>query len=171
MRGSRQKRSNRDGPPAGSASGPTVAYAVIPRSVRFVNKGRWWSNNRLAKRCQRVWITADRFRAGVEVWYGDAKWRVRHGGHAESVEQAKRSAERFYLGLAEHWVDTRVSEAAATRYVDRLRREDGCSFCRRAPAEHGGSQIQVGSARICQSCVAEFHDDMTGDARRRPTRG
>ena len=157
-------------PPEGSASGPTLAYAVVPRSVGFVNKGMWWSGNRLAQRCQRVWITADQFRGGVEVWYGDAKWRVRYGGHAESVQDAKALAERFYRGVSSHWVDLRVTKGAASRYVERLRREEGCAFCRRAPAEHGGSQFQVGSVRICQGCVEDFHAELARDARRRPTR-
>jgi hypothetical protein len=162
--------STADRPPEGSASGPTLAYAVVPRSVRFVNKGGWWSGTRLAQRCQRVWITADRFRGGVEVWYGYSKWRVGLGGHAESLRRAKASAERFYRGLSHLWVDVRVGEAAASRYVDRLRREESCSFCHRAPAEHGGSQFQVGSVRICQSCVVEFHEELARDGRRRPTR-
>jgi hypothetical protein len=70
-RRAQQTRSVVDRPPEGSASGPTLAYAIVPRTVRFVNKGSWWSNSRLAKRCQRIWITGDRFRGGVEIWFGD----------------------------------------------------------------------------------------------------
>jgi hypothetical protein len=169
-RRAQQTRSVVDRPPEGSASGPTLAYAIVPRTVRFVNKGSWWSNSRLAKRCQRIWITGDRFRGGVEIWFGDTAWRVRLGSHAESVSHAKRWAQRFYVGLSDHWVDTRIGEASAAAYVDRLRREDGCSFCGRAPAEHGSSQIQSGSARICESCVTEFHSTMAQGPRRRPTK-
>ena len=92
-----------------------MAFAIVPRTMRFVNKGSWWSGTRLARRCQRVWITGDRFRGGVEVWYCDAKWRVRYGGSAESLEHAKRQAERFYVNLADHWVDIPVSKTTPQR--------------------------------------------------------
>jgi hypothetical protein len=54
--------------------------------------------------------------------------------------------------------------------MERLRREHGCSFCHRAPGEHGVSQVQVGTSRICANCAAQFHKDMAPRRGREPRR-
>ena len=113
----------------GTATGLSLHYALVPRSVRFVNNGRFWSGGHLVDRAPRLVISQDRVRQGVDLWFCDKRWRIRQGTGASSVEEAKRTAEQFYPGLAPHWVDLRVTEAAARRYMERLRREEGCSFC------------------------------------------
>ena len=149
-----------DRPPEGSATGPTLQFAIVPRQVPFVNRNRFWSGSTLVKRAPRLWVTADRVGGGVDLWFCDSRWCVRNATHASSASEAEQVAESFYPGLRPYWTRLRVSDRTAAQYLDRLRREDGCSFCRRAPAEHGSSQIQAGGARICKLCVGEFYEDL-----------
>jgi hypothetical protein len=159
---SRTKRNNRKAsrPFEGISTGPTLHYAVVPKSIPFVNDGSFWSGHSLVKRAPRLAITQDRLRRRVELHFCNSRWRILHGISAPSVSKAKHLAEQFYPGLDEHWVDLSVTAAAGDRYMKRLRREQGCSFCDRAPGEHGVSQIQVRQARICADCVAEFYKDL-----------
>jgi hypothetical protein len=160
----RQRPRRNDPPFEGSATGPSLHYAHVPRSVRFVNRGRFWSNGRLVKRAPRLVITQDTVEQGVDLCFCNSRWRILHAIAATSVAEAKREAERFYPGLSSHWVDLRVTQAGVRRYMERLRREEGCSFCHRAPGEHGVSQVQVGDCRICADCVAEFHKELASDS-------
>jgi hypothetical protein len=132
----------------------------VPDDLPFVNKGRLWSGSELVKRAPRLAITQDRVRHEVNLLFCDKRWHIVNATGDVSVEAAKESAERFYPGLTPHWVNLRVSETDAERYMERLRRFHGCSFCRRAPAEHGGSQIQVRRTRICSDCITEFYNDL-----------
>jgi len=158
---SRRSRSRASARPfEGSATGPSLHYVLVPDDIPFVNRGRFWSGGRLVGRAPRLVITQDRVLKGVDLWFCDNRWHIRHGTSAPSVAEAKRRAEQFYPGLAAHWTDLRVTAATARRYMERLRREHGCSFCHRAPGEHGVSQAQAGEARICASCVADLHKEM-----------
>lgn len=142
----------------GTATGPTLHYAVVPPSIPFINDGRFWSGDRLVKRAPRLAITQDRVRKRVELQFCDSRWRILSGMSAPSVTEAKRIAEQFYPGLDVYWIDLKINAGAADRYMKRLRREQGCSFCNRAPGEHGVSQLQIRQARICADCVSEFYN-------------
>jgi hypothetical protein len=159
--------------PSGSAAEPTVAYAVVPRGVPFVNEGRFWVGGRLAKRMPRLMITADAVAGGVDLWFCDREWQVRQASHSSSIAEAKRFAESLYRGLAPRWVDRRVTRRSAKRYLRQLGLSEGCSFCLRAPAEHGGAQMHGKTARICWRCITEFYDIVKGQKRlgRRRTSG
>jgi hypothetical protein len=133
---------------------------VVPRDLPFVNNGRFWSGKELVKRAPRLAITQDLVRHEVNLLFCDNRWRILNATSDISVKAAKQSAERFYPGLAAYWVDLRVSESDAERYMARMRRYHGCSFCRRAPAEHGGTQIQVRQTRICAECITGFYRDL-----------
>jgi hypothetical protein len=137
-----------------------MCYAIVPEKVPFVNKGRLWSGSELVPRAPRLAITQDRIAKEVNLFFCDDHWRIVSATSDTSVQAAKQSAERFYPGLAPHWVDLDVTETDAERYMEVLRRKQGCSFCRRAPAEHGGDQIQVRRARICAACITEFYNDL-----------
>ncbi len=159
-RGKKRTNPQASRPFEGTATGPTLHYALVPRSVPFVNDGRFWSDHDLVKRAPRLAITQDRVRNRFELLFCDRRWRILHGLTATSVPKAKRIADEFYPGLGAHWTDLNVTARAAARYMKRLRDEQGCSFCHRAPGEHGVSQIQVRQARICADCVAEFYEDI-----------
>ena len=158
-------------PPAGIGSGPTVQYVIVPRSVPFVNRGRFIVGGRTLGRVPRLTIGQDRIRNNWTLLFWDARWRLLAGISASSIAEAKAEAERFYPGLFPHWVDLRVSEAAAARYMKRLRAETGCSFCLKAPGEYRSSHLfEVGKARICGDCVETFHGELPQSVRSRKSR-
>jgi hypothetical protein len=156
----RPHKSRGHAPFKGIASGPTQHYVIVPRDLPFVNNGIFWSGNELVKRAPRLAITQDLVLHEVNLLFCDSRGRILSATSDISVKAAKQSAEGFYPGLASHWVDLGVSEEDAERYMVRMRRYHGCSFWRRAPAEHGGSQIQVRQTRICAECVTDFYRDL-----------
>jgi hypothetical protein len=147
----------------GIGSGPTLQYAVVPDDLPFVNRGRFWSGDQLVEKAPRLAITRDFVTGEAHLLFCDEKWQILHGIGAASVDEARREAESFYPGLERHWVDLGITDVKAEAYMERLRRSQGCSFCRRAPAEHGGTQFQVRRTRICGDCVRNFHAQLEKD--------
>ena len=153
----RKARRIHPAPFEGIASGPTLQYVVVPDDVEFVNQGRLWTDGRLVERAPRLVITRDCVRGEVNLLFCDERWRILHATADASVTEARRWAESFYPGLEPHWVDLGVTDEAAEAYMEKLRRSQGCSFCRRAPAEHYGTQFQVRRTRICGNCVKDLY--------------
>lgn len=149
----------------GIASGPSLYYAIVPDEIPFVNKGRLWSGDQLVKRAPRLVICQDRVRNEFNLLLCDRRWRITACVGAMTIEETRNLAESFYPGLSPHWVDLGLTEKAAEQYMERLRRSQGCLFCRRTPAEHGGTQVQVGRVRICSQCVQKFYKDLCTDDR------
>jgi hypothetical protein len=82
----------------------------------------------------------------------------------DAVSKAKRRAERMYPGSSKCWKKSGVTKRQATDYL--AHRWDGfeCSFCGRTPKEFD-SLFENGSANICNRCVEECHDELTGRER------
>jgi hypothetical protein len=152
-------RRPRAAPMTGIGTGPTTDWVKVPRSVRFRNRGSFWVGGKLLRRQPHLAICQDRVAKSVVLLFCDPRWNVRALTTAASVDEAKQQAERYYPGLSPYWVSAGVSERQAKQYMERLRRETGCSFCGRAPAEHGGSQAEARNVRICSSCVEDLHAD------------
>jgi hypothetical protein len=163
-RGSRDQASHgwrSQAPLAGIATGPTTDWASVPASVPFRNEGDFFVDGRPLRRQPNLAICQDRVEGGVTLLFCDSRWNIRAVGVAPSVAAAKRSAERLYPGLLPFWRSASMTERHALAYMQALRDEMGCSFCGRAPAEHGGSLVERGTARICSACVAEIHAHST----------
>jgi hypothetical protein len=155
-------------PPAGIGSGPTLQYVIVPRSLPFVNRGRFIVGGKTFGRAPRLTIGQDRIQKNWNLLFWDARWRLLAGTSASSIAEAKAEAERFYPGLSPHWVDLRVSEAAAAQYMKRLRAETGCSFCGKVSGEYRSSHLfEVDAARICGDCVKAFHGGLPQGERSR----
>jgi hypothetical protein len=144
-------------PMGGMATGPTVHWVAVPRSVPFRNRGSFWAGDKLLQRQPNLAICQDRVRSCFVLLFCDRRWSIRGATTAASVAEAKSTAERYYPGLLQHWVSAGVTARQAERYMQRLRDEYGCSFCGRAPGEQNGSQFESKGARICSSCIRRFH--------------
>jgi hypothetical protein len=171
-RGAARKRRRRpahaEGEPfEGIASGPTLMYVVVPDELPYKNRGRFWSGEQLVPRCPRLVITRDVIRNNHNLIFCDERWTPLYGTSDATLEGARHDAERFYPGIDSHWVDLGLSEADVQAYMEKLRRAEGCSFCRRAPAEHGGTSFEVRRTRICGQCVKKFYAEMQGEASER----
>jgi hypothetical protein len=146
-------------PFAGTASGPTLRWVNVPRSVPFRNEGAFWVGGRLLTRQPRLAICADLVRGVVTLVFCNRRWAIIAMMGSPTAETAVREAERYYPGLRSHWIDGRVTGREAARYLKRLRDEEGCSFCRRAPVEvpTEGAMFAVRQSRICSDCVKALH--------------
>jgi hypothetical protein len=148
-------------PPAGIASGPTLMYAIVPPSIRFVNRGRFIVDGKTFPGAPRVFVARDMIQRDYDLLFCDGRWRVLAGTSHATLEGIKAEAERFYPGLTPYWVDLAVDDLKAHAYVERLRGRIGCSFCRRLPAEFArGELFEVGHSRICADCVRRFWQDL-----------
>jgi hypothetical protein len=146
----------------GWGSGPLIGYALVPAHLPYVNDGRLWVGDRIAPRARRVAAALNCVQGGVDLWFCDARGRSGAVISRPTEKEVRRYAEALYPGLARHWVRRRVSKAVAARYMERLRRENGCSICRRTPEEHGGPQVEAGRVRICGGCIVELYELIGG---------
>jgi len=163
---------SRPAPMGGIATGPTTDWVAVPPSVPFRNRGSFWVGDKLLRRQSNLAICQDRQRGGVVLLFCDKRWNIRAGTSAQSVGEAKQTAERYYPGLREHWVSAGVTESRAKQYMQQLAAEHGCSFCGRGPSEID-THFQRRNVRICSGCIREFHAGLSGKRailERRPTK-
>ena len=66
----------------------------------------------------------------------DQEWSVLGlGGNYESVSEAKAKAERAYHGVSVRWVETKVTEEEALKFIDEVWSDEQCSFCDKIPPD------------------------------------
>jgi len=66
----------------------------------------------------------------------DQEWSVLGlGGNYESVSEAKAKAERAYHGVSVRWVETKVTEEEALKFIDEVWSDERCSFCDKIPPD------------------------------------
>lgn len=81
-------------------------------------------------------------------------------GRYASVADAKARAERTYHGVSSCWIDAKITQEEALKYRDEVWAEHKCSFCGKIPPDFD-MMIERDNARICDSCVEEFHNILT----------
>jgi hypothetical protein len=163
----RGRRARSAKPPAGIASGPTLLHAIVPSSIRFVNRGRFVVDGKTFPGAPRLLVVRDMIQNDYDLLFCDDRWQIVAGTSDATLKGIKAEAERFYPGLTPHWVDLGIDEAKAQAYLERLRRRIGCSFCRRLPGQFAsGNVFEVGRVRICGDCVTGFWQDLNETGRR-----
>lgn len=92
------------------------------------------------------------------IYYCDSDWEPVGASEYDTVEDAKRRAERIYPGSSAKWVEAHFTEEEAARYLDDIWADSGCSFCGKRPDQGIESLIEApgGNARICDKCIAKF---------------
>ena len=66
----------------------------------------------------------------------DQEWGVLGlGGNYESVSEAKAKAERAYHGVSVRWVETKVTEEEALKFIDEVWSDERCSFRDKIPPD------------------------------------
>ena len=76
-----------------------------------------------------------------------------------SVAEAKRRAERTYVGVTRAWNSVKTSAREARAYQKRLWLGQECSFCGRVPPQVQ-NMMAARQARICNLCVAAAYEVM-----------
>jgi hypothetical protein len=77
------------------------------------------------------------------------------GGKHESLAQAKRSAERAYLGISSRWIDARITQREALKFRAEMWRVNGAASATRIPPDFN-KMVERNSVRICDLCIAKF---------------
>lgn len=71
--------------------------------------------------------------------------------------EAKSRAERIYPGVSSRWIEAKVSEQEATRYLDEFWHQ-ACIFCgKRRDQVEILIEKENAEVRICNFCIEEFH--------------
>lgn len=155
---SRGARTGSPVPPPVLDGARRLAYAVVDRSVTHVAKLALLVDGKPLGAVPGIAICQEQD-GGILLMFCDDRWQPLGVAQCSSLAEAKSRAEREYSGLAAKWIDAKVTEQEAARYIkeqdDKLR----CSFCGRSP-EAVQQLFTAGDAGICDSCVREFYGDL-----------
>ena len=96
-----------------------LCYAILTDSVGF-NAGHdlFFVGGKEIGRVPCLAICQDKESSALTLYYCDGDWSPIGIAGYESVEAAKRRAERIDPGSSSCWVESRYSEEDATRYLD-----------------------------------------------------
>ncbi|MES1196583.1 MAG: ClpX C4-type zinc finger protein [Steroidobacter sp.] len=101
--------------------------------------------------------------AGTLLFYCDDEWNTLGVAEASSVDEAKKLAEKNYLGVNEKWIDIHTSVQTALEYYDQQSNGMKCSFCGKRPFQLGGSLLESNNVFICNECVSNFYRSLKSE--------
>jgi hypothetical protein len=151
-----------ENPPPVLGNARVLEYAILDESVKysghstlFVGKPDQGLKELGPVPCLAI---AQELKTGeIMLLHCDEKWEVLGlGGNYDSVSQVKAKAERAYHGVSARWIETKISEAEALKYLEELWADERCNFCGKIPTDFN-MMIKRDNVRICDSCIEEFH--------------
>jgi len=137
-------------------------YAILSDSVGF-NAGHrlMFRDGVEIGRVPCLAICQDKDSVQFMLYYCDSDWKPLGIASYNSVEAAKRRAERIYPGSIACWVQAQFTDADADRFLKEQFSDLQCSFCGKRPDQTMAATFQgEGNARICEDCVREFAEDL-----------
>jgi ClpX C4-type zinc finger protein len=146
-------------PPPAICSERVLHYAVLDETVGFNSGHRLvFIDGKELGKVPCLAICHETKTSKFLIYYCDSDWDPVGASEYDTVEAAKRRAERIYPGSSAKWVETHFTEEDITRYLDEIWADSRCSFCGKRPDRGIESIIQApgNNARICDKCVAEF---------------
>jgi len=149
-------------PPPVLGSARVLEYAILDESVTYSGHSSLFvgTEDGVLKELGPVpcLAIAQELETGViMLLHCDQEWDVLGlGGNYESVSEAKAKAERAYHGVSARWVETKVTEEEALKFIDEVWADERCSFCDKIPPDVN-MMIKRKDVRICDSCIEEFH--------------
>ena len=137
-------------------------YAILDESVGFNSGHRLMFRDRVEiGRVPCLAICQDKDSPQFMLYYCDSDWSPVGIASYDTVDAAKRRAERIYPGSASCWVEAQFTEEDANRYLNERLADSRCSFCGKHPGETLAAIFEgEGNARICSNCVREFQSDL-----------
>jgi len=96
------------------------------------------------------------------LFHCDAKWKVMGASADASLEELKLSAEKYYKGITERWVETGIKEEEAEAYLDELFADGNCTFCAKR-FDQAKQLYGTGRGRICDTCIIRFYEMLQED--------
>ena len=139
-------------PPPIVASSKVIAFATVDKSVIRVRDDLLYVGGKPLGLVPKLTICIYPHESEYHLFFCDDEWNVLGCSTHDSVETAKRRAEKEYRGLMARWQLFHHEDEAA---VDRHCLEPLCSFCGRSFREFK-RMIDRKNARICEDCVRDL---------------
>jgi hypothetical protein len=145
-----------DKPPIVIDCAQVFCYAIVDKSITYVERGNLFVDGKLLGAVPRLAICRNLDEKEFIILHCHNDWNALgiSGGYT-SVAKTKRSLERSYSGLLKKWVDTGYTRPQAVAYLENEFKNEKCSFCGRWPID---VEIMIGEdVRICNHCIDKFH--------------
>jgi ClpX C4-type zinc finger protein len=146
-------------PPPAVACERVLQYALLDDSVGF-HSGHGLVSSVKGHEVGRVAclvICTEKRSSKFLLQFCDSEWTPEAVAAKDSVDEAKRLAERIYPRSSSRWVEAHFSEDDANRYLDEMFEGQRCSFCNKRPDEVPQIFGNGGPTNICSECIEEFH--------------
>jgi hypothetical protein len=151
-------------PPPVLAGARVLEYAIVDETMAFTGRLHLYRDDERVGRVPRLAICRE-FDDGQfllvhcsEDWevLGVQPWNGPTAEDISSIDDVKRWAESYYIGISSQWISLDVSLEDARAYYDAQEQEFICSFCGKGPDELR-SVFRGGNATICGDCVRELY--------------
>ena len=138
-----------------------LQYAVLTDSVGFnAGHGLLFVGRNEISRVPYLAICRDKESKQVTLYFCDSDWAPIGIVPSESIEAAKRKAERIYPGSSACWLEAHITEEDANRFVEETWAAQRCSFCGKLPDDRLSIFEGSGNARICDKCIQQFSSQL-----------
>lgn len=152
-------------PPPFLDSAHVLVYAVLDESVSYSGHSSLFINGKELGPVPCLAICQGPNDSGVLLFHCSGDWTVLGAAGYPSLTEAKDRAERIYPDLSTHWIELHVTKEEAAHYLDKAFDDQKCSFCGKKP-EQIERLIAKNDARICDSCITEFHQMLNENSQR-----
>ena len=97
-------------------------------------------------------------RGVIHLFYCDQNWKVLGATSDDSIDEAKKRAERYYQGVTDRWVAAESTAEEIEKWFRKTPEGQAyvCSFCEGIPPEVDGL-FANGAAAICFECVEDLN--------------
>ena len=139
-----------------------LEYAVLNNSVGFNSGHRlMFVDGKEIGKVPCLAICQDKDSSQFTLYYCDSDWTPLGVAGYDSVDAAKRRAERIYPGSIACWTRAQFTDADAERFLETQFFDLRCSFCGKRPDQTMAATFEgTGNARICGDCVRQFRKDL-----------
>jgi hypothetical protein len=139
-------------PPPALDCARVLEYVVLNDSVGFSGRTLLFVSGNELGRVPCLAICENKRLPNILLFHCDKEWTVLGSAGYATVREAKERAERTYPGLSNFWIDAKVSEEMAERYLDELFGDDRCSVCGKR-ADQVDQIEQRGELLVCNFCI------------------
>jgi hypothetical protein len=133
-----------------------LEYAVLPPDITYSGHSTLYVGDKLLEWVPCLAICQDLDTSEILFLYCDLSWSIIGVVGKQSIDTAKKRAERSYPGVSAHWIKSEATDSEAREYRRLADEPFLCSFCGRGPREQN-QLITKDAARICDHCIEEFH--------------
>ena len=146
-------------PPPMLNSARVLEYAILDESVSYSGHSSLFVDGKELGPVPCLAIGQVKNDTEVLLLHCAGDWTVLGTAGYPSVSDAKKRAEGIYAGVSTRWIEAHVTEEEAARYLNESWGDQRCSFCGKTP-EQVGHLISKNNVCICDSCIAEFHQEV-----------